>query len=75
MNIESHREVVEQWPVMAEFARLIDVKYLTVSKWKTRNFIPPQYWPRLVSMAHDMDLPITFRLLAELEAKKKGEPV
>jgi len=60
----SHIDVINSWPSLDALASDCLVQMHAVRKWRTRNNIPPQYWPALVAAAHDRDLPVTYRGLA-----------
>ena len=51
------------------FSQAIDIPYNVTRKWFDRNRIPAEYWVRVVNACHEIDAPVTFKLLAELIAK------
>jgi len=51
--------------------RLAAKRPTTVSSWKTRGSIPPQWWPRLIAIARERQVDVvTLETLASLAAKK-----
>lgn len=64
-SVLSHSAVIGLWPSLDVFAGDLGMQYLAVHKWQTRDSIPPRYWVRLVAAAHERDLPVTFKSLAE----------
>lgn len=64
-SVLTHSGVIALWPSFKEFVADVDAPYLAVHKWFTRDSIPAKYWTRVVSRAHDRDLPVTYKLLAE----------
>lgn len=43
----------------------------TVSSWKTRNFIPPEFWPAIVARADELHIAgVTYEGLARLAAER-----
>jgi len=71
---QSHAEIIDIWPTQGAFARAINIDYNRARQWHSRNRIPAEYWVLVVNAAHEMDAPVTYRLLAELVAKHKKTP-
>ena len=69
-TINSHADIENLFGGRNEFSRAIGVSSNVTRKWSDRKRIPPEYWVAVVEAAHQADLPITFRLLAELIHKK-----
>jgi hypothetical protein len=62
----SFKEIIELWPTRAQLARAIDIKAEVVVKWHQRDFIPPEYWLRIVSASSEFSQPVTLYALAAL---------
>ena len=60
-----HREILALWPSIPEVSRDVKFNYVAVWRWKERNYIPPEWWSILVSVAHERDLEVSYKLLAE----------
>lgn len=70
------REVIGRWPATRFFARDAGCSPLLVRQWRHRNFIPPQYWPRIVSAAARRGMAeVNADLLARLAATLRGAQV
>jgi hypothetical protein len=67
---ESHRQIIDLWPVKAQLARELGVKYGVLKQWYHRGRIPADYWVKIVNAAHEIDQPVTYKLLAELIQKQ-----
>jgi hypothetical protein len=69
----SFREVIARWPATRFFARDAGCSPLLVRQWRHRNFIPPQYWPRIVAGATRRGFgDVDADLLAGLAAALRG---
>lgn len=69
----SFREVIARWPATRFFARDAGCSALLVRQWRHRNFIPPQYWPRIVAAAGRRGISdVNADLLARLAASLRG---
>lgn len=69
----SFREVIGRWPATRFFARDAGCSPLLVRQWRHRNFIPPQYWPRIVAAAARRGISdVNADLLARLAAALRG---
>ena len=68
---QSHREILALWPKLPDVARDLEFNYIAVYKWHERNMIPPEWWCLLVDAAHNRDLEVTFKLLAETVKGRK----
>ena len=44
-------EIIKRWPSNATIARDLGIRDDMVSKWKLRNYIPPEYWAELLLSA------------------------
>lgn len=64
-KVPTHNDIIDMWPSFSEFEHDSGACYMTVRQWITRNSIPSKYWTRVVVAAHDRDLPVTYKLLAE----------
>lgn len=71
-TIESHSDIGTLWPRPCDFARAVGVPYNITRKWMERDRIPAEYWVRVVKACHEIDAPVTFKLLAELIDEKKS---
>lgn len=69
MNI-THREIIAFWPSTALLAEEIGESKQKVHQWTVRDSIPAKFWVRLVTLAHNRDIAITYKMLAEAAAKK-----
>ena len=76
-EITSFIGVIELWgPKDAHGARLamgseVGASAGVVAKWWQRNFIPPEYWPALVSTDKARESGVTLELLAGLAASRR----
>lgn len=72
-----HREVIDLWPSMSEFADAVGEAYGTVKAMRRRNSIPVNYWPRLIADAERRNFQgVTYEALTLMHASRKesGEP-
>lgn len=61
----THKDLIDTWPSMAEFAADIGASYGTVKAMRRRGSVPSKYWELIVAKARDRDIDgITFELLA-----------
>ena len=65
MTIKTHQDIIALFPSIPVLARDCDFAYISVWKWNERNNIPPEWWCVIVHAAHERDLNITYKLLAE----------
>lgn len=69
MTIKTHSDVIKIFGGVSKLAGLMigdyESDYHTVYRWSERESIPAKYWTELVKIAQDLDLPITYKLLAE----------
>jgi hypothetical protein len=69
----SFREVIARWPATRFFARDAGCSPLLARQWRHRNFIPPQYWPRITAGAARRGFAeVDADLLARLAAALRG---
>jgi len=62
---------------MAEFSRDLDVSWATAHQWRLREYIPAEYWARIVEKAKERKIKgVTVALLTDLAAKRapKAKP-
>lgn len=73
LHISSFRDVIARWPTTRAFARDAGCSPTLVRQWRHREFVPAQYWPRIVEGAAKRGIPlIDASLLAELAAKRRA---
>jgi hypothetical protein len=75
MEINSHKQIAESFGNINDFSDAIGVSSNVTRKWIYRDRIPAEYWVQVVQAAHQADLPITYRLLAELINHKKAQSI
>ena len=69
MTYQTHKDIIDAWPSLANFAAEHGVKYDTAKGWRRRNSIPPRYWPAIVATAGQRNLRhVTFELLSTIKA-------
>ena len=67
------RDVIARWPTTRAFARDAGCTPTLVRQWRHRDFVPAQYWPRIVEGAARRGITvIDVKLLAELAAKRRA---
>lgn len=66
----SHREVIDCWERLADFADDINVAHGTAKAMRRRNSIPPEYWLSAVEGADRRGIEgVTLRRLASIAAE------
>lgn len=65
MTTMTHKEILDMWPNIETVAEITGDKHNTVQGWYWRSSIPSNRWVRLVEDAHDRDIPLTYKMLAE----------
>ncbi len=69
MAYHSHKDIIDAWPSLVNFAVEHGVKYDTAKAWRRRDSIPPQYWPAIVAAARRRNLHnVTLELLSSIKA-------
>ena len=69
--MESFSAIIDGvWDSGAAFAADIGVLPVTGRAWRTRDWIPPEYWCRVVARARARGVEISFALLARLAARR-----
>lgn len=67
------RDVIARWPTTRAFARDAGCTPTLVRQWRHRDFVPAQYWPRIVEGAARRGLvAIDAKLFAELAARRRA---
>lgn len=67
------RDVIARWPTTRAFARDAGCTPTLVRQWRHRDFVPAQYWPRIVDGAARRGIGLVdVKLLAELAAKRRA---
>lgn len=67
------RDVIARWPTTRAFARDAGCTPTLVRQWRHRDFVPAQYWPRIVEGAGRRGISLVdVKLLAELAAKRRA---
>lgn len=69
MNITTHKEIIELWPSIGAICTDTGEKLSTVKQWKYRNSIPSEHWKKLINAAHQRDIELSYKTLAEAAAK------
>jgi hypothetical protein len=54
--MQTFQDLIAQWDTVAAFAVDVGVPYQRARKWRDRNNIPPEYWPRLVAVCRSHGL-------------------
>jgi hypothetical protein len=68
----SFRDVIARWPNTRAFARDAGCSPTLVRQWRHRDSVPAQYWPRIIEGAARRGIvPVDFRLLAQLAARRR----
>lgn len=68
----THRDVIDRWPSLREFADDIGVPYGTAKQMRRRNSIPDEYRSAVVEKAKERDIEgVSFELLT-LTAPPRG---
>ena len=67
----NHAEILDLWPSIPTIARDLNFNYVAVWKWHKRKFIPCEWWALLIEVAHERDIEISFKLLADTVKNKK----
>jgi hypothetical protein len=67
----SFAEVINLWPCASDLAAVLDVEAVTVRAWRRRG-IPARYWAAVAAAARFTGKPVDERLLAELDAIRRG---
>ena len=63
--MQTHRDIIESWPSLAEFAADIGVSENTAKQMRTRDSINGRYWADVVNRALERGIPcVTFDVLA-----------
>ena len=65
----THTEIINLWPSMPVLAGEIGENLGAVKQWKIRSSIPSHAWVKLVAIAQDRDITLTYRMLAEAASK------
>jgi hypothetical protein len=67
------RDVIARWPSTRAFARDAGCTPTLVRQWRHRDFVPAQYWPRIVEGATRRGITLVdVQLLAELAARRRA---
>ncbi len=67
------RDLIARWPTTRAFARDAGCSPTLVRQWRHRDFVPAQYWPRIVEGAARRGIPlISASLLADLAANQRA---
>lgn len=74
------RDVLALWPTLSELARDIDFDYERVAQWRKRDWIPPEWFPRVLQAAEKRGFDLTLQQLMSIastiaeakEAERKG---
>ena len=73
IQLTAFRDVIARWPTTRAFARDAGCTPTLVRQWRHRDFVPAQYWPRIVDGAARRGIAlIDAKLLAELAAKRRA---
>jgi hypothetical protein len=56
MSIETVSDIISKWPSLAEFAADAGVSYEAAKKMRSRNSIPVEHWPAIISGASDREI-------------------
>jgi hypothetical protein len=84
INIGNHVDIVNIWAPMQytkrqrasaerELAVSMGVSHDVVRSWRRRDFIPPWYWPRLVSLFSQRGLRLSYASLTMATLGKLGK--
>ena len=72
-HLTGFRDLIARWPTTRAFARDAGCSPTLVRQWRHRDFVPAQYWPRIVEGAARRGIPlISASLLADLAAKRRA---
>jgi hypothetical protein len=67
MRYTSHRDIIDAWPSLPDFALDHGVQCNTAKQWRTRNSIPPERWLETVQIAEGRGIPdVTHKVLHDL---------
>jgi hypothetical protein len=73
LPLTGFRDVIARWPTTRAFARDAGCTPVLVRQWRHRDFVPAQYWPRIVEGAARRGIIlIDVKLLAELAARRRA---
>ena len=74
--MKTFQDLIAQWDTVAAFAVDVEVPYQRARKWRDRNNIPPEYWPKLVSACRSRGLtgvnPVKLMTFANERRLKEG---
>jgi hypothetical protein len=65
--------VIGCWKSAAVLAADLGEKISTVEKWRTRDWIPPYQWSRVIEAAKKRRYKISYKLLASLQKDRDRE--
>lgn len=73
--MESHRDIIELWPTVSDFARDTGIKYPTAASMYRRGRIGQKRWPMVVAASaklrkYQQKKRISWALLARLSVPK-----
>jgi hypothetical protein len=72
-SLPSFRDVIGRWPNTRAFARDVGCSPTLVRQWRHRDFVPAQYWPRIVEGAARRGIVLVdLKLLAQLAARRRA---
>jgi hypothetical protein len=72
-HLTGFRDLIARWPTTRAFARDAGCSPTLVRQWRHRDFVPAQYWQRIVDGAARRGIPlISAGLLTELAAKRRA---
>lgn len=75
VTMETFKQIIKEWPTLAEFATDIGVIPNHAKQMRTRDSIPPSYWKRVAAAAEVRRFPdITVETMANIaENKRRSE--
>ena len=70
--MNSFSDVVNLWPAAKTLATELGEKRATVQKWRERDWIPAEYWLRIIDAGKRQRIRIPLLRLAELAAERQN---
>lgn len=70
--MRTFRDLINNWPTIASFARAIDVDYQLARRMVASDNIESHHWRRLLKAAHKRGVELTADELIRLSVRRKG---
>jgi len=69
--VRTFRDLIEQWPTRAIFARELGIGYEAAAAMYGRSFVHPHYWERLLNAAERREIHVSPEDLMRMSDKRR----